>query len=577
MTQVTRDVRAQEQGVDPRRLIEAFVVQEAQVRRELHVDHLAQYAAQELRVPVQRLDGRLDGDVRGFQSSAQRFDEHRGVAQVGRDAHLGHGDRNAVERLVVNLFLTQDFHQGMAHQFAGAQLALRGAGLGVAAAAMSFVFEGRSFHPADIGDLADFSRQKAGAAINLPQNDKYEEAQVTTQTPAAVAYQPRIDMIDALRGFALMGLFLVHAVEYYELYWLHPPADNPIHNWVFGLFAGKSFAMFALMFGLSFFIIMDRQAKRGVDFTGRFLWRLTVLFIIGFFHALFYGGEVLQVLALCGVALVPLNKLSWKWLLPLAVLFFAEPVVSWQLWHAQHDIAGNTKLAAWSYPALDVYAHGSLFDVLRVNLYPSNKWDFMWEYGRIAQILGLFLTGLMLGRAGFFTEPEKFTAARRVAFVIALAVALSLHFAKPWIVAAIPGDKVHFLVADRRDALLDNWQSLAAMFMWVCGFIELYQHKVFRLVQRLLAPAGRMTLTLYVGQSLICTPLYYGYGLGWYGTIGQERALVFGIAFFVVQLIFAHLWFRVFLYGPLEWLWRAATYTTLKVPFVRKARAEAAA
>jgi len=388
-------------------------------------------------------------------------------------------------------------------------------------------------------------------------------------------YQPRIDRIDALRGFALMGLFIVHAVEYFELYWVNPPANDPIHNWVFGLFAGKSFSMFALMFGLSFFIIMDRQAKKGVDFTGRFLWRLVVLFIIGFFHALFYGGEVLQVLALCGLVLVPLNRLTWKWLLPLAVVCFLQPVMLYQLWHAMQDVAANTKLRSWSYPALDVYAHGSFLDVLRVNLWPSNKWDFMWEYGRIFQILGLFLTGLMLGRIGFFTEPERFNTARRTGFIIALAVAAGIHFAKPWLQAAITADAAHVLVPDRRDALLDSWQSLAGMTMWVCGFIELYQWSPTRSVQRLLAPMGRMTLTLYVMQSVLCTPLYYGYGLGWYATIGQAHALMFGIAFFLAQMVFAHLWFCFFLYGPLEWVWRSATYLSLKVPFIRTAKPQA--
>jgi len=278
---------------------------------------------------------------------------------------------------------------------------------------------------------------------------------------------------------------------------------------------------------------------------------------------------VLQVLALCGLVLLPLHRLSWKWLLPLAVICFLQPVMFYQMWHAMQDVSGNTKLHSWSYPALDIYAHGTFLDVLRTNLWPSNKWDFMWEYGRIFQILGLFLTGLMLGRAGFFSEPEKFNLSRRLGFIVALAVAVGLHFARPWLAATITADKAHFLVPAMRDTVFDDYQSLAAMFMWVCGFIELYQWKLFRPVLRLLAPVGRMTLTLYVAQSLICVPLYYGGGLGWYQTIGQPRALAFGIALFIGQVAFAHLWFRYFYYGPLEWLWRALTYLNPKVPFRR--------
>ena len=386
-------------------------------------------------------------------------------------------------------------------------------------------------------------------------------------------YQPRIDMIDALRGFALMGLFAVHAVEYFELYWLHPPAHDTIHDWVFGLFAGKAFAMFALMFGLSFFIIMDRQAKKDVDFTGRFLWRLVVLFVIGFFHALFYGGEVLQVLALCGLILLPLNRLRWTWLLALAIMCFVQPILWTQMIAAMGDVKANVAPAYWTYPALDVYAHGTMLDVFCVNLWPVQKWDYMWEAGRILQIFGLFLTGLMLGRIGFFIQPEKFNVARRLTFVVALGVALGLHFAHPAISTAIAGDKPHFLVAIERDTLFDSYQSLAAMFLWVFGFVELYQWRLSRPVQRLLAPMGRMTLTLYVMQSVMCTPLYYGYGLHWYSYIGQFHALLFGIGFFLAQMAFAHVWFRYFYYGPLEWLWRAATYLSVNVPFRRKASA----
>lgn len=386
------------------------------------------------------------------------------------------------------------------------------------------------------------------------------------------SYTARVDQIDALRGFALMGLFIVHAVEYFELYWLNPPASDPIHNWVFGLFAGKAFAMFALMFGVSFFIIMDRAARRGVDFTLRFFWRLIVLFIIGFFHALFYAGDVLQVLALCGLVLVPLNRLSWKWLLPLAVMCLLEPILLIQLVRASQDVTANVQPLSWQYPSLQVFAHGSFAQLIANNVWagPLTKWEWMWEFGRIVQIIGLFLTGLMLGRIGFFTESERFTAWRRLGFVVALGVAVGLHFAKPWLATAVNGDAAHFMVGVSRDAIFDSYQNFAAMTLWVLGFVELYQMKVFSSVLRLLAPVGRMTLTLYVMQAVLCIPLYYGCGLGWYATIGQAKALIFGIAFFSAQVVFAHVWFRYFLYGPLEWVWRAATYLTVKVPFIRR-------
>jgi uncharacterized protein len=108
------------------------------------------------------------------------------------------------------------------------------------------------------------------------------------------------------------------------------------------------------------------------------------------------------------------------------------------------------------------------------------------------------------------------------------------------------------------------------------AFLNLYYSFGHR-VLGLLAPAGRMTLTLYIGQSLIFVPVFYSFGLGLHASMSQSTAVLIAIPAFIAQVLFAHLWFRRFYYGPLEWLWRAGTYLTLKVPFVRRTKSEAAA
>src|SRR5688572_11631364 len=135
----------------------------------------------------------------------------------------------------------------------------------------------------------------------------------------------RLELVDALRGFALMGLFLVHMVELFELYWLAPRPDWAF-EWTMWLFAGKSFALFALCFGLSFYIIMDRARGRGVDFTGRFAWRLAILLALGLLHGLVYRGEILQILALLGLLLIPFDRVrDNRVLIGLALFFFLQP------------------------------------------------------------------------------------------------------------------------------------------------------------------------------------------------------------------------------------------------------------
>ena len=112
--------------------------------------------------------------------------------------------------------------------------------------------------------------------------------------------------------------------------------------------------------------------------------------------------------------------------------------------------------------------------------------------------------------------------------------------------------------------IVDN----AFMFIQVLVFVEAWRG-IGKAVLGVLAPAGRMTLTLYVGQSLVFVPIFYGFGLGLHDDLTQVQALLFGLAAFAAQLLGAKLWYRWFRYGPLEWLWRAATYTTLKVPFAK--------
>ena len=104
-----------------------------------------------------------------------------------------------------------------------------------------------------------------------------------------VEHASRMESLDALRGFALFGIFIVHMPELFELYWAKPATDPlqlAVHDTVWLLFAGKAFALLALCFGVSFFIIMDRAARRGIDFTGRFVWRLALLALLGLAVAL---------------------------------------------------------------------------------------------------------------------------------------------------------------------------------------------------------------------------------------------------------------------------------------------------
>lgn len=396
-------------------------------------------------------------------------------------------------------------------------------------------------------------------------------------TTAKPAFIPRMEGLDALRGFALLGLFLVHMPEQYELYWAHPTKD-PVqlmwHDVIFNIFSGKSFSLLALCFGVSFFIIMDRAAQRGVDFTVRFVWRLALLFGFGWLHGLIYRGDVLDVLAVMGLFLIPFYRLKSNALIGLiAVFFLLQPVMIVQMIAAFHGAHwANQPPGFWSAVTPEAYLTGkSFFATVAANLSDGRpfKWDFMWESGRLSQILGLSLIGMILGRIGFFRQPERFVKTRLIGMVIAAFAAAALWFGKSALLPLIPTSEAVFMPRSLWDSMLSGWFDLSLMAAMMLAFLNLYYSFGHRLLG-LLAPAGRMTLTLYIGQSLIFVPVFYSFGLGLHASMSQSTAVLIAIPAFIAQVIFAHLWFKRFYYGPLEWLWRAGTYLTLKVPFVRK-------
>jgi uncharacterized protein len=101
---------------------------------------------------------------------------------------------------------------------------------------------------------------------------------------------------------------------------------------------------------------------------------------------------------------------------------------------------------------------------------------------------------------------------------------------------------------------IDCWAGVALMTAEMLAFIELFQ-SVANPLARMFAAPGRMTLTFYVGESILFTPIFYGYGLGLYDDLSSMQCLEIGIVAFAAQIVFAHLWFRRFHYGPLEWIW----------------------
>ena len=148
---------------------------------------------------------------------------------------------------------------------------------------------------------------------------------------------------------------------------------------------------------------------------------------------------------------------------------------------------------------------------------------------------------------------------------IAIASALALYFrdiAKAWFAAQHHGEASDRLLS----YLLGSWFELAGTAVWLLVLLALFQSPL-RAMIRPLAAVGRTTLTLYILQSLIFVPVFYGFGLGRYDDWNQLTRLFVGLTAILAQLVLAHWWLRHFRYGPIEWVWRALTYWRRDIPF----------
>jgi uncharacterized protein len=387
----------------------------------------------------------------------------------------------------------------------------------------------------------------------------------------------RLDILDALRGSALLGILLLHAVEHWDFVvapegrpaWL-ATLDNHAMGWAYTLFGGKAYAIFALMFGISFHLTLQSWRAKATQPSARFLWRLALLGTLGYVHGLLYCGDILTVIAVLGVPLVLLNRLGTRALGGVALALLLQspqwPEVFRVLADPAYQPAPPRHWALYA-QTTPVFSAGSFTELLALNAWTGQaaKWWWMLETWRWPQMLGLFACGLLLGRSGVLHDPARLRRLAWRALAAGVAGSLLVALARHGVDALGLKDLRHMAVANLAGML----GNLAQMAVWAGGFVLLYGWARARRVLALLVPYGRMSLTGYVTQAVAGVPFFYGFGLGMYRHVGPFMAVGFGLAVFVVQLAFAHWWLARYTQGPLEWLWRAATLRTLRLPLRR--------
>jgi len=381
----------------------------------------------------------------------------------------------------------------------------------------------------------------------------------------------RIEVIDVLRGFTLLGIILVHFTEQYyagqppkvhENYGAHNLADMIVLGFIGIFISGKFFMIFSFLFGMSFFIQLDKSDDSPA-FLFRFAWRLIVLFIIGLGHHLHYRGDILTIYAVLGFGLLLCYKLPDKFLLVLALLLvFDTPAILQRTFDillsnsASPFPIGDEKELEIYYSTLK---SGSYLDMLRANFYEfKSKFDFQILSGRLYITMGLFLLGLYAGRKKVFENIPFFKKLIRLGLwmllgcvVFAGLLALIIFVAKVEMSQA-----VQFLLGG---TVYDVFNiALAAIYVGL--IVTAFQREKWHRRLMNFYEVGRMGLTSYLMQALIGTWLLFSYGLALLGNFGASVWAAISLIVFALQIVFSKWWLGRFQYGPAEWLWRSLTY-----------------
>jgi len=378
----------------------------------------------------------------------------------------------------------------------------------------------------------------------------------------------RIDVADVLRGLAVMGIIVLHSIEHFNFYsfpdtttqsaWLNF-SDKAIWDGLFFMFGGKAYAVFALLFGFSFFIQDNNQRMRGNDFRLRFCWRLILLFLLGNMNAAFFTAEVLVLYSLVGFILPLTCRLKDKWILILACVLLIQPLPLYYVIRACIDPSFVTPAIPTGHfwgAAFKVQSHGTFLETLRVNLWEGQiaSLAWAWDHGRVFQTAALFLFGLLIGRRGLFLK-ENMSVWNKV-----LCGALITFFPLYGLGNMLPGFITNKAILTPLLLIITSLYKFAFMLILVSGVIfAFYRTNLHGLLMKI-TPYGKMSLTNYITQSIIGSLLFYNWGLALHSQLGITASFLVGVLLFILQLAFCRWWMSRHAHGPLEYLWKRATW-----------------
>lgn len=400
----------------------------------------------------------------------------------------------------------------------------------------------------------------------------------TTDNLAPIAVAERIEAMDVLRGLALLGILLMNLEGFVGPVMaagtgLDPALtgmDRTVDLLVYVLVQGKFYTLFSLLFGMGFAVMSQRAERSGRPFAGVYWRRGLVLLAFGAIHAIFiWAGDILMMYALCSFLLLAFRPLPARWLVWLGVLIYVVPIGFMYLMGGMGSLLGGTE--GWDKAMGEI---GKQMQVLIENeraaygsgSYAEATWQRLKSTGMALSnitmfgfvVFGMFLLGAWFVRSGAIARPHEFPRLYRALRWVALPIGVLAMVAS---VALEP--TMDFATFNLRISTAFALQLIANLLMclgYVAWVMRALASPWWARPLGALAPAGRMALTNYLMHSLVCTWIFYGYGLGYFEQLPRAWQPVFALVLFGLQVLLSRLWLSRFRFGPMEWLWRSMTY-----------------
>ena len=397
----------------------------------------------------------------------------------------------------------------------------------------------------------------------------------------------RIILMDALRGIAILGIFIANLGVGFSFYeykpdnsgpWFHQ-LDHSFQFWQHVFIEGKFYSIFSFLFGWGIAIQLQRSEVKGISPASFMRRRLTFMLLLGLAHLLLlWSGDIVAFYALVGFVFLWIRKWSSRTLLITAIICLLLPVPLYYLKMKFPVLLAPAGIVFQTGDTVDKWLQGTNssglqgFELFIHNIKHGNYIDqlktllsgIFFRYGdllfqdRFFKVLGMIILGYLMGHENRY---KQILINKKLLTTIAIA-GLVIGLPSNYLLAKYMESNAYYnLQMDgfyRTVVYATGVAPLAMAFMSLFFLAALTKPGLA--IIKLLQPAGKMAFTNYILHSVIGTIVFFGTGFGMLREVGPVYYTIFAWIVFIAQVIISTYWLRYFQFGPIEWLWRSATY-----------------